>query len=73
VAGSAGVFRSLDAGRSWSSLNESLPNLPAARIRSLPEGSQGARIELPAQWWWNGSPVNVRPGVQPIATKPPVS
>jgi len=47
VAGSAGVFRSLDAGRSWSSLNESLPNLPAARIRSLPEGSQGARIELP--------------------------
>src|ERR1700687_35496 len=47
VAGSAGVFRSVDGGRSWSSLNESLPNLPLARIRSLPDGPQGARIELP--------------------------
>jgi uncharacterized protein (TIGR03437 family) len=46
VAGSAGVFRSLDGGRSWSSLNESLPNLPSAHIRSLPEGPQGALIEL---------------------------
>ena len=47
VAGSAGVFRSLDGGRSWSSLNENLPNLPSARIRSLPEGPQGTQIELP--------------------------
>jgi uncharacterized protein (TIGR03437 family) len=47
VAGSAGVFRSLDGGRSWSSLNESLPNLPSARIRSLPDGPQGTQIELP--------------------------
>jgi uncharacterized protein (TIGR03437 family) len=47
VAGSAGIFRSLDGGRSWSSLNENLPNLPAARIRSLPEGPQGAQVELP--------------------------
>ena len=47
VAGSAGVFRSLDGGRSWSSLNENLPNLPAARIRKLPEGPQGAQVELP--------------------------
>jgi uncharacterized protein (TIGR03437 family) len=47
VAGSAGIFRSLDGGRSWSSLNENLPNLPAAHIRSLPEGPQGAQIELP--------------------------
>jgi len=46
VAGSAGVFRSLDAGRSWSSLNESLPNLPAARILSLPDGARGTQIEL---------------------------
>ena len=28
VAGSAGIFRSLDGGQSWSSLNENLPNLP---------------------------------------------
>src|SRR5580704_1074143 len=47
VAGSAGVFRSLDAGQSWSSLNDGLPNLPSARIRSLPEGAQGTEIELP--------------------------
>ena len=47
VAGSAGIFRSLDAGRSWSSLNDGLPNLPPARIRSLPEGAQGTQIELP--------------------------
>jgi len=47
VAGSAGIFRSLDGGRSWSSLNENLPNLPAARIRSLPQGVQGTQVELP--------------------------
>jgi len=47
VAGSAGIFRSLDGGRSWNSLNESLPNLPSVHIRSLPEGAQGAQVELP--------------------------
>jgi len=47
AAGSAGVFRSVDGGRSWSSLNESLPNLSAVRIRSLPDGPQGAQIDLP--------------------------
>src|SRR6185503_4196671 len=47
VAGSAGIFRSLDGGRSWSSLNENLPNLPAARFRNLPEGPLGAQVELP--------------------------
>jgi uncharacterized protein (TIGR03437 family) len=46
VAGSAGVFRSIDGGLSWSSLNDGLPNLPPARIRGLPEGPQGTQIEL---------------------------
>jgi uncharacterized protein (TIGR03437 family) len=46
VAGSAGIFRSLDGGRSWSSLNENLPNLPSPHIRNLPQGPQGAQIEL---------------------------
>jgi uncharacterized protein (TIGR03437 family) len=46
VAGSAGTFRSLDGGRSWSGLNENLPNLPSAHILSLPEGARGAQIEL---------------------------
>ena len=47
AAGSAGVFRSLDGGKSWSSLNDNLPNLPSVRILSLPEGPDGAQIELP--------------------------
>ncbi|MBZ5602902.1 MAG: hypothetical protein LAO79_11400 [Acidobacteriia bacterium] len=46
VAGSNGVFRSMDGGKSWSSLNQSLPNLPAARLLSLPTGDHGAKLEL---------------------------
>jgi uncharacterized protein (TIGR03437 family) len=47
VATSAGVFRSLDGGKSWSGLNQGLPNLPALRIWDLPAGDRGAEIELP--------------------------
>ena len=47
VATSAGVFRSLDSGKSWCGLNQGLPNLPASRIWSLPSGDRGASIELP--------------------------
>ena len=46
TAGAAGVFRSVDGGRSWSGLNEDLPNLPATRLLDLPVGDQGARIAL---------------------------
>ncbi len=46
TAGAAGVFRSVDGGRSWSGLNEDLPNLPAARLLDLPAGDQGTRIAL---------------------------
>jgi uncharacterized protein (TIGR03437 family) len=46
VAGDAGVFRSADGGLSWSSLNEGLPNLPAARLLNLPEGDQGVKLAL---------------------------
>jgi uncharacterized protein (TIGR03437 family) len=46
TAGAAGVFRSMDGGRSWSGLNEDLPNLPATRLLDLPVGDQGARIAL---------------------------
>jgi uncharacterized protein (TIGR03437 family) len=41
-----GVFRSADAGKSWTSLNDGLPNLPVARLLSLPEEGQGVRVEL---------------------------
>ncbi|HXP84513.1 MAG TPA: hypothetical protein VN841_07330 [Bryobacteraceae bacterium] len=46
VAGTAGVFRSVDGGKSWSGMNQGLPNLPVARIRSLPAEGRGARVEL---------------------------
>jgi len=44
AAGDAGVFRSTDAGRSWSSMNATLPNLPASRILAVPANGRGARI-----------------------------
>jgi uncharacterized protein (TIGR03437 family) len=47
AATGAGVFRSLDGGRTWHGLNESLPNLPAARLRAVPSADRGAQIELP--------------------------
>jgi uncharacterized protein (TIGR03437 family) len=46
VAGAAGVFRTVDGGKSWSGLNQGLPNLPAIRLLSLPSGDQGAHIAL---------------------------
>jgi len=46
TAGAAGVFRSVDGGRSWSGLNQGLPNLRATRLLNLPAGDQGVRIAL---------------------------
>ncbi|MEQ1886122.1 MAG: hypothetical protein ABL967_13745 [Bryobacteraceae bacterium] len=46
VAADTGVFRSTDAGLSWSSLNSFLPNLPATRILAVPADVHGARIAL---------------------------
>ena len=57
VAGAAGVFRSVDGGLSWSGLNQGLPNLPVVRIRGLPAGDRGARLELS-----DGSVVEWQPG-----------
>lgn len=64
VAGSAGVFHSTDGGKSWSSLNQNLPNLPVTRLLSLPQGEQGVRIGLA-----DGSAVSWEPG-QKIAWTP---
>lgn len=47
VATESGVFRTVDGGKSWSGLNEGLPNLPAAQLLSLPSGDRGARLALP--------------------------
>jgi uncharacterized protein (TIGR03437 family) len=46
VANASGVFRTVDGGKSWSGLNQGLPNLPAARLLNLPSGDQGARVAL---------------------------
>ncbi len=46
VAGEFGVFRSLDAGATWSSLNDTLANLPARRLTALPDGLRA----LQASW-----------------------
>src|SRR5580658_4636915 len=47
VATQSGVFRTVDGGKSWSGLNQGLPNLPAAQLLSLPTGDRGARLALP--------------------------
>ena len=46
VASSTGVWRSLDAGLSWTGLNQFLPNLPAGRVLGVPSGPQGIRLAL---------------------------
>jgi uncharacterized protein (TIGR03437 family) len=44
VANSDGVWRSLDGGASWTGLNETLPNLPALKILSVPHETAGFRL-----------------------------
>ncbi|MGH9592287.1 MAG: hypothetical protein ACRD5L_04295, partial [Bryobacteraceae bacterium] len=46
AVGYDGVFRTVDAGLSWSGLNEGLPNLPGANILALPSGSLGLQADL---------------------------
>ena len=46
VASASGVYRTVDGGKSWSGLNQGLPNLPVARLLSLPSGDRGARLGL---------------------------
>jgi uncharacterized protein (TIGR03437 family) len=47
VATQSGVFRTVDGGKSWSGLNQGLPNLPSAQLWSLPTGDRGTRLALP--------------------------
>lgn len=46
AATSAGVFRSIDGGKTWCGLNEGLPNLLPVRLWALPSGGRGAQIEV---------------------------
>src|SRR5207253_6317614 len=43
VANDFGVWRSVDAGLSWSGLNQGLPNLRVRRILATPTGLAGTR------------------------------
>ena len=45
IAGEAGVFRSIDGGKSWSAINAGLPNFPGRRIAALPNGDRGVQVE----------------------------
>ncbi len=72
VASSGGVYRSLDGGKSWSGLNQGLPNFPAAgaRLRSLPSGVRGVQLELDAGKvveWQPGEKQAWRPTISPDA------
>lgn len=46
VANSNGVWRSLDGGLTWDSLNALLPNLPAARLLRAPQPRRGLLLGL---------------------------
>lgn len=46
VASATGVWRSVDAGLSWTGINDFLPNLPAPHLIALPTGAHGVRLSL---------------------------
>ncbi|MCZ2147634.1 MAG: hypothetical protein LC126_07645 [Bryobacterales bacterium] len=47
VSSRFGVWRSLDGGSTWDGLNQSLPNLPATRLLSVPSGVRPAVVSAP--------------------------
>ena len=53
VAGDSGLFRSVDGGKSWSGINDGLPNFSVTRILDLPAADQGLRVAL-----WNPNLLN---------------
>ena len=64
AATGAGVFRSLDGGRTWHGLNEGLPNLPAGKLLSVPAADRGVQMELPgalALEWQPGERTSWKP------------
>ncbi len=46
AASATGVWRSVDAGLSWTGLNQFLPNLTINRIYELPSGWRGVRASV---------------------------
>ncbi len=71
VAGTqTGVWRSVDGGKSWLSLNAGLPNLSVRRILNTPSGVSGLRVELDGLV--RGLPVEWRPG-EKVSWRPSIS
>ncbi len=52
VSNAAGIWRSVDAGLTWTGLNTTLPNLPVRRLFALPNGMHGVKVGLAI----NGAP-----------------
>lgn len=50
VSAATGIWKSADAGITWLSLNEGLPQLPVRRIVSLPRGTEGLRVAMLAPY-----------------------
>lgn len=48
IAAETGVWRSLDGGNSWASLNEEFPNLPVTAILAAPGGGRGVTVATDA-------------------------
>lgn len=46
VSSATGVWRSVDAGLSWTGLNDFLPDLPSGRLLGLPSGTRGVRLSV---------------------------
>lgn len=46
MASATGVWRSVDAGLSWTGLNDFLPNLPSGHLLGLPSGTRGVRLSV---------------------------
>ena len=69
VANAFGLWRSLDAGLSWTGLNEFLPNLPVRRILAPPDGSRGVLAwtgtDTEAIEWAPGEKTGWRPVREP--------
>ena len=71
IAGTqTGVWRSVDGGKSWLSLNAGLPNLSVRRILNTPSGTSGLRVELDGLV--RGLPVEWRPG-EKVSWRPSIS
>jgi uncharacterized protein (TIGR03437 family) len=71
VASGAGIFRSMDGGRSWHGLNDQLPNLPGAHVRSAPADGHGPQIEFTGGRvfeWLPGEKLAWRSVASPVAS-----